>query len=464
MKALNKIFLLICTLANPLFFYAQQSELQFSTPTKLPKAINSPAEESFPVWDPASKTLYFARTYHAKNTGGKYAGQDIWFSQQKEGVFAESKNLKQLNNPGSNVVVGVARNGKRMYLLNHFSSKGLPSAGVSVSEFHDADQKWGEPKPVFVPDLEVSGDFYSALVSTREDYILWSLPVKGDTLNNDLYVSLSANGGETWTAPMNLGTDLNGINDEISPFYDPGLKMLFFSRNSRSAKDNYDIWYTKRLDDSWTNWSTPVRADNALNSGKFDAYFYALPDGTAYFCSNRSDSLADIYQTSFTEVSLKADSLALVNAKPLEPAEREPVLIIETVNNGESRTRSLSSLSKEELLNKETRIRFVYFDYDKYNITAKYIEVLDDVARILDEYPNMTLRIDGHTDDIGSDAYNINLSEQRAAAAKEFLVINGVIPDRIATRGLGERYPYATNLTPEGRALNRRVELFFKEK
>lgn len=459
-----KYILTLCALGTFIFTKAQIDTISFAKPQRMDNMVNSSAEESIPILSADGKSLYFARTYHSQNKGGIYSGQDIWKSSKIDDAFAKAENIESLNNKSSNVIVGIARNGNRLYLLNQFSEKGIPAPGISVSDYNETLKTWSEPQNVFVPNLEIDGDFYSVMVSANEDFMLWSIPVPNDTVGNDLYISLSSNKGQTWSAPMALGTAINSMNDEISPFFDVKNNLLFFAKNRTGNTDDYDIYYAKRLNDSWTSWSEPVKAGGGINSGKFDAYYSSTPDGTAFFSSNRGDSLSDIYMSEITILKTKPDSIEIVEAKPIEPETPEPVLIIETMENGESRTRELSSLTKEELLNEDTRIRFVYFDYDKYTITAKYIYVLDDAARILDDYPYMTLRIEGHTDDIGSDAYNQILSQNRAAAAKEFLVINGVIPERITAVGKGENTPYATNLTPDGRALNRRVELFFQVK
>ncbi len=465
-----KTLLTFSSLLVFIYTSAQVDTISFSKPQKLGDAVNSTAEESFPIISPDGKALYFARTFHKQNIGGMYAGQDIWKSLKSDDTFQTAANVAKLNNKGSNVVIGVSHKGNRVYLLNQFSDKGKPTAGVSVSDYNQTLNAWSDPRPVTVPDLNIQGDFYSALVSPDEDYILWSIPIPDDTLGNDLYVSLSPDKGTSWTAPMSLGNTINSMNDEISPFFDTKNGLLFFSKNKTGNTDDYDIYYAKRLDDSWTNWSAPVKAGDGINSDKFDAYYYSDKDGTAYFSSNRNDSLSNIYLSELKIAHTNIDSIAPIDSTAIvevpheKPEMPDPVLIIETKKDGESRERLLSSLSKDELLDKDTRIRFVYFDYDKYNITAKYIEVLDDAARILDEYPNMTLLIEGHTDAIGSDAYNQVLSDNRAAAAKEFLVINGVVPDRITTKGMGKKEPYATNLTEEGRSLNRRVEMYFKEK
>ncbi|GIX29965.1 MAG: OmpA family lipoprotein [Porticoccaceae bacterium] len=101
----------------------------------------------------------------------------------------------------------------------------------------------------------------------------------------------------------------------------------------------------------------------------------------------------------------------------------------------------------------------VTFDVDSDAIRPEFFQTLVGVAEVLKKFDRTRLQIAGHTDSTGSDAYNQALSERRAAAVARFLESQGIAPGRIVTVGYGERYPIADNATPEGRALNRRVEL-----
>ncbi len=103
----------------------------------------------------------------------------------------------------------------------------------------------------------------------------------------------------------------------------------------------------------------------------------------------------------------------------------------------------------------------VLFDFDKYVIKKIYYPVLDEWVLFFRENPRITAEIYGHTDSIGTDAYNQKLSERRARAVFNYLVENGIDPGRLKTRGFGENLPVAPNTTPEGRQKNRRVELNF---
>jgi len=99
------------------------------------------------------------------------------------------------------------------------------------------------------------------------------------------------------------------------------------------------------------------------------------------------------------------------------------------------------------------------FDFDSDRVRGATGHNLDVLARSLEENPNTDLLVVGHTDAVGSDPYNLDLSERRATAAADYLVNHGVRSGRIDTRGRGEREPIASNESESGRSRNRRVEV-----
>ncbi len=108
----------------------------------------------------------------------------------------------------------------------------------------------------------------------------------------------------------------------------------------------------------------------------------------------------------------------------------------------------------------------VNFDFNKVSLTTKAKQNLDKLVPVFKEYPDTNIKIYGYTDSKGADEYNLNLSNQRAAAVKTYLASKGLVNARFVTVGMGEVEPIADNETEAGRSKNRRVEfaIFANEK
>jgi OOP family OmpA-OmpF porin len=102
----------------------------------------------------------------------------------------------------------------------------------------------------------------------------------------------------------------------------------------------------------------------------------------------------------------------------------------------------------------------VHFDFDKSTLTEADVKELQKAVIFVRKYPGANIRLDGYTDYMGTDAYNMKLSERRATAVKDYLIKEaGVSSSRITAAGHGKADPVADNKTEEGRAKNRRVEI-----
>jgi len=102
----------------------------------------------------------------------------------------------------------------------------------------------------------------------------------------------------------------------------------------------------------------------------------------------------------------------------------------------------------------------ITFQTDSYNLRSDFYPVLNSVSEVLAKYADTTLRITGHTDSTGSRSYNQTLSERRAASVGDYLAAQGVDRSRVLTQGAGQDSAVASNETADGRAQNRRVELY----
>jgi outer membrane protein OmpA-like peptidoglycan-associated protein len=101
----------------------------------------------------------------------------------------------------------------------------------------------------------------------------------------------------------------------------------------------------------------------------------------------------------------------------------------------------------------------VLFDFNKYTLKPEARERLARISGIVLAYPDLKLEIDGYTDSIGSDEYNLTLSDKRAGTVRDYLTTSGVATSNVAAHGMGKADPVADNKTAAGRQLNRRVEM-----
>jgi outer membrane protein OmpA-like peptidoglycan-associated protein len=101
----------------------------------------------------------------------------------------------------------------------------------------------------------------------------------------------------------------------------------------------------------------------------------------------------------------------------------------------------------------------ITFQVDQSDIRADFYDVLNSVVLVVKEFDKTNIQVSGYTDSTGSDRYNQELSERRAASVGSYFASQGVASGRVWTKGFGERYPVADNDTPMGRERNRRVEL-----
>ena len=113
---------------------------------------------------------------------------------------------------------------------------------------------------------------------------------------------------------------------------------------------------------------------------------------------------------------------------------------------------------EKEIIEKGRTTLNVLFDFDKSTIKKGYFNDIDELVAVMKQYPDLNVTVEGHTDSVGSDAYNKKLSQRRANAIKGYMVNKGIDAKRLTAIGYGEEKPIADNATKEGQAQNRRVE------
>ena len=146
---------------------------------------------------------------------------------------------------------------------------------------------------------------------------------------------------------------------------------------------------------------------------------------------------------------------ALLSAK-----EAELLLLKKKMEQTESKLKEMEELNaKQTSRGLVLTLGDVLFETGKATLLPGAQRAIDKLAQFLEENPEREVLIEGHTDNVGSATYNLDLSLRRAQAVKEALAAKGIDPERIHARGYGERYPVASNSDAAGRQRNRRVEI-----
>jgi outer membrane protein OmpA-like peptidoglycan-associated protein len=476
----------------------------------LGKGINSKTGEVAPVITPDGKTLYFTRLGHDLNKG-KNKAQDVWFSKvQTDGTWGESENINEpINTSENNAVTTISADGKSIYVLNIYMPDGTLRQGLSVSKRNKLG--WELPKEVKI------SDYYN-----REKVVEFSLAPNGKVLvmscermdsfgSRDLYVSFLTN--ELWSKPLNMGVNINTAEDEGSPFIAADSKTLYFSTAGFPGYGKNDIFLTKRLDSTWTNWSEPENIGDLINTSKWDGYFTIPASGEhAYFSSDElSIGKEDIFRIKLFP-SIRPDPVAIISGTVINAFDKKTIsaeVVMELLNDSTGTDKIVAefdpetgeykmvvplkkayslnaskkgfiSISENLDLSKDRRFREIkknislipikegqtmvlnnlFFNQSKFDILFSSYPELNRIIKLMQEYPTMQVIIEGHTD--GSDEnmiLNVKLSQERANEVKKYLVEKGQIDTkRIQTKGWGQSKPIASNATEETRKKNRRVE------
>lgn len=469
----------------------------------LSKAINSESREIAPVIAADGQTLYFTRE-HPDNIGSP-TKQDVWFSVLRpNGQWENAKNIgPPINNGGDNAVLGVSANGKTLYLLNAYRPDGSMIEGFSKSQW--TKNGWSFPASFQVEDHynDIRPKNTEMAVSPDENVLILSVQRRDTEGHKDLYVSFKKS-ADNWSAPVNLGKTINTADYEGAPFLAADNKTLYFTSSGHRGFGGGDIFVTRRLDHTWTNWSKPQNLGPAINSSGWDSFFTIPASGryaymSSYNAASQSDDLYRIeLYPSVQPLQLLALSGKITDRETGKPISgtvwtngKEPDHTGAEFENGEYGLlvpfdsvltlyvkspgyfafeeplltgKSTTHLSKNiELTPIRSGQRLpldqVRFKQSSAELDSGSVEQLGKLLLVMQEYPTMEILLEGHTDNQGDAEKNLLLSEERVKAVKQFLLSGGVAASRINLKAWGATRPVTHNLTEEGRRQNRRVEL-----
>jgi OmpA-OmpF porin, OOP family len=484
----------------------------------LDKNVNSEYSELNPVLSPDGKTMYFSRKNHPGNIGGVNDKEDIWYSEiDSAGRWQLAQNMgPKFNNEGPNFVntiQSITPDGKSaiMVLGNKYLDNGKMLAGVSISS--NVGGQWTKPEALnIVNDYNFNEKANYFLTNNRQTLLL-SVEREDSRGDRDLYVSFMQD-DSIWTEPLNLGDVVNSAGEDSAPFLASDDKTLYYASRGFSGYGGSDIYVTRRLDDTWTNWSEPENLGPEINSPLEDLFFN-IPASSeyAYYSRGVSETNTDIFRVKLPIVK-SPDPWVTVRGKIIDATTGKPMaakVIYERLPDGkelgitqtnpatgeyeirlpaghlygvraeaadkisESQNLDLRNVTHDSVIEHEDFtmkdinvatveenvtivLNNVFFDFDKAILKSESFPELNRIRDLMKQKSGMQIEIDGHTDATGPEQYNLGLSERRARAVIKYLADQGIDSSRLAVKYFGESKPVDNNATVDGRRKNRRVE------
>lgn len=297
----------------------------------LSENVNSKYMESKPIISADGLTLYFARKNCPSNTGGRRDEQDIYISELVGNEWSVARNADQpLNDKLPNGICSVSPDGNTIMVINGYTEKGRVEYGVSA--IRKTKSGWSNPKKQIIENYYNLSEFQDYFQSNSGKVLISSVQRNDSKGEQDLYISFRTD-KNSWSKPKNMGEEINSIGVEFAPFLASDNRTLYFASNGHPGLGESDIFYSKRLDDTWTKWSTPKNIGESINSESWDGYYTLSAKGDyAYFISTsgakkKAELTAtdeDIYRISLSNEA-KPDPVVLVKGKVINSITKEPI-------------------------------------------------------------------------------------------------------------------------------------------
>lgn len=444
------------------------------------KLLNSRRADFSPMFN--GDILYFTTT-NEKVTGDKRSEitgmkkSDIWMSKKDEqGNRLRPEPVEgELNSELDEGIMSFSPDGSTMYLTK---ARREPNAntGVEIYTSQRSDAKWSAPVKFEITADTVSSYAHPA-VSPDGNYLYFASDMPG-TGGKDIWrINLKERSGSL----ENLGTDINTPGDEMFPYMLTD-SIMYFSSDGHPGLGGLDIFCaTLQPSGRWTvtNMGSPINSE----ADEFGMTFLPGADHPqGYMSSNRGDGRGYDHIYTFELPDLKINISGWVVDRDDEPV---PNSVIRIVGNDGSIQKAVArddgSFSfplqrgvsyvmmaggrgylnaKQEFtadnaeedaeyeidfvlasINKPNIIENIFYDFDKATLRPESEEALDELVKLLADNPNITIEMASHTDRVGTEEYNLDLSERRAKAVIDYLISKGIAPERLQHQGYGKSRP-----------------------
>jgi outer membrane protein OmpA-like peptidoglycan-associated protein len=271
-------------------------------------AINTSGTESVPRISGDGKRLYFKSEDRSGGTGG----EDIWYSDKNEdGTWSQPQQFNDLNTDTHETMYAMSADGKIVILFGNYP--GTYGGGDIFYSVKTIDG-WSAPCNIGGTINTAKWEAQAALSPDGKTLVyVTDSKIKGSNGGKDLYLSNLTDNG--WTKPMNLGTKINTKGNEIRPAFATDGKTLYFSSDGHKSFGGTDIFVTRKLDDTWNNWSEPVNLGKYINTLQDDEDISVNPAGTVGYTVKYNETGApgdyDIFQFIMPEIARPEQTITL---------------------------------------------------------------------------------------------------------------------------------------------------------
>jgi outer membrane protein OmpA-like peptidoglycan-associated protein len=424
------------------------------------EGVSSRWHESTSALSPDGTTLYFTRNNHRKN---KIVTDEEGFVRLKifraffrDSTWTDVEELSFNSNSYSIAHPALSPDGKTLYFASDMPGTRGKSDIFKVAIMDDGS--FGTPENLG-PTVNTEARETFPFVSS--DGILYfssdGLPGLGGL---DIF-AVELDNLQHEGKVLNVGTPVNSADDDITFIIDGNTRKGYFASNREGGLGGDDIYGFTELEplvfECLMEVSGTVR-DQDTNEVLAGATLRVLDENNqevSYFTTDMEGN----YQ-----MTLNCDKVTFLGAS----REGYVASAVSEVTSDTQRVTLDFYLSAEPVVPVVTEAvrkalldyaKTILFDTGKATIKPESESVLNNIADILDDYPNVAFRIEGHTDSVGSDSFNEKLSQARAQSVMNYLIGKGIPSDRMTAVGYGETRPIADNNTSEGRRTNRRVEI-----
>ncbi|HTA28749.1 MAG TPA: OmpA family protein, partial [Bacteroidia bacterium] len=443
----------------------------WSTSQDLGAPVNTKSHEATAGMSPDGQTLYIYRTNANGDLYQTHLANNVWSAPERMNA--------KVNSNGKESAITVSSDGKVLYFIS--DRIGGYGMGDIWKVTTDGNGNWTEPQNLGATintQYDEAGVFLSADGST-----LYFSSTGHNTMGGyDIFKSTFTNGA--WAAPENMGYPINTPGDDAFFVAPANNKHAYYSSNQNNGMGEMDIYMinflgsekpmvvssasntlsgiTANVGDIMMTGAVTIAASNKalLRGTVVDSETHKPLYATIKLVDNKRNKPIALFNTDSTTGQYVVSLSSGINYGIAVTADK---YLFYSANIDLTDSSHYREIEKDVALQplevgSHIALRNIFFDFGKSTLRKESNPELQRVIDLLNKYPTLTIEIAGYTDNKGTASLNLSLSTARAKSVVTYLTSHGIAAKRMTSRGYGADSPVATNVTDEGRQLNRRTE------